>query len=792
MASVFSLGKIASMSANLSEKQQEQGGTVSPSERQIQKLVEVISRSQHNYRELIDNLDQAVFTLSLDGEIRVANLHFAKIAGVSFQELIGHPLHEFIESPTVAELQALMPGFLEKGSWSGTVPIRLKNEKETRRFSCWFQSVVEHEQVSVIGWARDVTVQHESELRFTELFERLREGIFFTSPEGQILDANPAMVRIFGYDSKEELLTHNFKEMYDDPSTRPRIIRQLLDTGLQDNEIVLRRKDGKKIHCLTSGFAIRDASGKPVRLQGTIVDVTERKEMEKRLLQEKEFVRRLIDSFPDLIVVLDCEGRFTFVSERINDILGITPAEYIGRPIGQRINAVDKLKLAEMCGRVVSGSEAHAQVEIQARHADGTWRALLVTASPLFDENGKITGMVSSGRDVTESKLVEEQLARKEKFAAMGEMLAGAAHELNNPLTAILGVSDLLRERATDESTRHQVDLILKQARRAANIVQDLLALSRPLGPGRAKVDLRELVGQAVQSQQPFLTQKNIAVKMGSLDGLVPVEGDRKQLLQAFSNIVANAWQSIASARDHGTIDISFQRVDDRICVTITDDGPGIPAESISKIFDPFFTTKRPGGNSGIGLTICLAVIKEHGGTIEVRSAPMSGATFQVFLPTAAARTDPAQPADSLFQAPPVREKRSADGEILRGHTVLIVDDEEGIREVVEDGLAGRGMKVHAVESSEAALAYLANNACDIVLCDYNLPGINGNQFFQRLREQRNAPHHFVFMTGDLFDPAITAGMRAQGATVLQKPFHITALVTMLAGLLQPETSKIG
>lgn len=781
------------MSSNLPEKQHESGGSASPTERQIQKLVEVISRSQHNYRELIDNLDQAVFTLSLEGEIRVANLQFAKIAGVSFQELIGHPLHEFIESPTPAELQRHLPGFLEKGVWSGTVPIRLKNEKGERHFSCWLQSVVEHEQVSVIGWARDITLQHESELRFTETFERLREGIFFTTPDGQILDANPAMVRIMGFDSKEEFLRHNFKGMYDDPAVRAPIIRQLLETGLQDNEIVLRRKDGKKIYCLTSGIAIRDAAGHPVRLQGTVVDVTERKEMEKRLRDEKEFVRRLIDSFPDLIVVLDCEGRFTFVSERINDILGITPAEYIGRPIGQRINADDKMKLAEMCGRVVSGAETHAQVEIQARHADGTWRALLVTASPLFDENGKITGMVSSGRDVTESKLVEEQLARKEKFAAMGEMLAGAAHELNNPLTAILGVSDLLRERATDESTRHQVDLILKQARRAANIVQDLLALSRPLGPGRAKVDLRDLVGQAVQSQQPFLTQKNILVKMGAPDGVTAVEGDRKQLLQAFSSIVANAWQSIASARDRGTIDISFERIDDRVCVTITDDGAGIPAESIPKIFDPFFTTKRPGGNSGIGLTICLAVIKEHGGTIEVRSAPNSGATFQVFLPMIATHSKPADPpaqAAELSQA--ARGKNSTDGANLRGHTVLIVDDEEGIREVVEDGLAGRGMKVHAVESSEAALAYLANNSCDIVLCDYNLPGINGNQFFQRLREQRNAPHHFVFMTGDLFDPAITAGMRAQGATVLQKPFHITALVTMLAGLLQPETSRIG
>ena len=189
----------------------------SPSEAQMKALVEVISRSQHNYRDLIDNLDQAVFTLSLRGEVLVANRYLSEILGVSFHDLIGHPLDEFVAVPEFAQIQPLIAGFVSKGSWSGVVSVRLKRDPEFRYFSCWLQITPEAGRgVSVIGWARDITTQHKAEIRFAELFESLREGIFFSTPSGQILEANPALVHMLGYDSKQDLLSHNFREMYHD------------------------------------------------------------------------------------------------------------------------------------------------------------------------------------------------------------------------------------------------------------------------------------------------------------------------------------------------------------------------------------------------------------------------------------------------------------------------------------------------------------------------------------------------------------------------------------------------
>ncbi|HVB86070.1 MAG TPA: PAS domain S-box protein [Candidatus Dormibacteraeota bacterium] len=643
-------------------------GAEVPAEPSIDKLTELMLRSQRGYRELIDNLDQALFTLSLEGEIRVANLRLSRILGASFQDLIGHKLSEFIESPAPSEMLRAVPALLHKGFWSATVAVRLKSVTEPRYFQCWLQTVPEEGQPAVIaGWARDVTEQHE---------------------------------------------------------------------------------------------------------------------IEGQLHREQEFVRRLVKCFPDMIAVLDREGRFTYLSQRAREMLGVSPQEYLGRKIGGATHPDDQPELASMVQGIVGGTSELSQVESRVRHKDGSWRTLRTTASPMFDEQGQIAGVVASVRDVTELNLAGQKTAQKEKFAAMGQMMAGAAHELNNPLTAILGVSDLLRERATDDSTRRQIDLILQQARRAAGIIQNLLAFSRFTAQGRPKLRLEELLNEVLRAQSASLAQKKVDVKFAAAPAALPsVEGDRRLLSQVFSNLITNAEQSVAASRDHGTIEIVLRDVEGRVCVTIADNGSGIPPENLSKVFDPFFTTKRPGGGSGLGLTICLAVVKDHGGTIEVSSTAGMGAAFHVFLPAAGDEIKQAQQSTSSPDA--VSKPKSS--QPLAGRVVLVVDDEESIREIIQEGLSARGMNVHAVESCEQAMSYLESNSCDVVICDFNLPGMRGDKLFERLSTDRRTVHlpHFVFMTGDLVDSAFSDTLRQKGAQLLQKPFHIGALADLMRELLQ-------
>lgn len=775
------------MSAEPSGKPLESNGSTSFSETQFKKLVEVISRSQQNYRELIDNLDQAVFTLSLEGEIRVANRRLSEILGASFQELIGHRLSEFIESPTISEAKQFLSRFVEKGYWMGTLQVRMKNGTGAHYFDCWLQALMDDGQTqSVVGWARDITSQHESEIRFAELFESLREGIVFATLEGRVMDANPAMVRMLGYDTKEELKAVNFRDVYEDPSQRDSLIRKLAESGsIQEWELVLRRKDGRKIHCLASGFAFRDPLGRVIRMQGTFVDISERIEIEKRLRQEQEFVRRLVASFPDVIGVLDREGLFTFVSQRVEEVIGSPAQEVVGKRFDARTHPDDRSKLEDAFRKVISGQVPNAHVEYRSQHADGSWRTLRASAGPLFDEFGNINGAVASARDVTESILLEQHLAEKEEFTAMGQMMAGAAHELNNPLTAILGVADLLRENAADSATRRQVELILQQARRAASIVQNLLAFSRPPAQGRSRVHLERVVEEALEAQQTSLREKNIAVECEMPDDLPLVMADQKQLTQVFLHLLTNAEQAISAVRNHGTVRISLARAGDRVSVTFADDGAGILPENIEKIFHPFFSTKRPGGGTGLGLTICLAVIKEHGGLIEVQSRPGEGTSLRVLLPAVA---EPPLPAGR--SVPAVRES-SAGSECLRGLSVLVIDDEEAICELIREGLTARGMSVETAKSSEEALSWFERNSCNIVLCDFNLPKMNGERVLKQLQDLKSshAPL-FVFMTGDLLDPGKVAEFGKKGAWVLQKPFHVSMLVGLLTELVGSQPRK--
>jgi two-component system, NtrC family, sensor kinase len=773
----------ASMHVKSSELQKEQVVAASYSDGQIQKLVDVISRSQHGYRELIDNLDQAVFTLSAEGEVRVANRYLAELLGVTFQNLIGHNLTEFLDAPTLAEAERRLPLLLKEDSWSGIIPVRLKKDGRSRYFHCWLQSDVEVGQPACVrGWARDVTAQHDSEIRFSELFQSLREGIFFSTPEGRILEANPALVKILGYRSKEELQSVSLREVYRDPSVRDSLIQDLdRDGSVQNREIILLRKDRKEVCCLASGFAIRDASGRMVQTQATIVDITERREIEKKLHKEQEFVHRLVDSFPDMVAVFDCDKRFTYVSDRTKDVLGVEPKEFIGQTLGWRSDPESRRELLEMLDSIISGRESQASLEFSTRHADGRMKTLRVNAAPLFDELGKINAVVASARDITEIKLAIESSSNSDKFAAMGQMLTGAAHELNNPLTAILGVSDLLRESAVDDISRRQANLIFQQGRRAAGIVQNLLAFSRPPSQGRPQINLDEVVRQALEGHQALLSQKNIAVTLDSPKNLPAVEGDSKLLIQAFTNIIANAEKAISDFRGSGNLRVSLAAAGNRVRVAFADDGPGIPSADMGKIFDPFFTTKRPGGSPGLGLTICLAIVKEHGGTIEVQSSAGSGSAFCILLPVASGMLPEAPEMSSAPAAIPLPGSQS-----LRGHSALIVDDEESIREIVEDGLAARGMEVATAGSAEAALAYLASHSPEVVICDFNLPGMTGEQLFEKVRNRAGVlPPRFVFITGELVTPDDDSRLKEWSASILQKPFQVSALAEHLAKILE-------
>jgi two-component system NtrC family sensor kinase len=518
------------------------------------------------------------------------------------------------------------------------------------------------------------------------------------------------------------------------------------------------------------------------------MDITERREMERRLYQQQEFARRLIDSFPDLIFVVDSAGHYTFASPRVKDILGYDTEETQDWDLGGRTHMEDRPALLTLFAEVVGGRQTFASLEVRVRNKQGEWRRLRCHFSPLFNETGKIDGVVISGRDVTELKRLEEQLIQAEKLAAMGQMLAGVAHELNNPLTAILGVTELLRDsEGVQENTKRQLELTHRQARRAARIVQNLLEFSRPAAPQKKALDVNSLIERTLQLQDHSLRRNNVSVDFQPQSDLPAVIGDANQLIQVFLNLISNAEHAIREVRETGRVHIRMGRIGGHISVTVQDDGIGVAQEALPKLFDPFYTTKRPGGGTGLGLSICMSIVREHGGSIDVETLPAGGSAFTVYLPVA----PPEVSATLLDSAASSTEAAPAAGDILNGRSILVLDDEESIRMLLEEGLSAHGMRVDCAANSKEALELVSNCAYDLVLCDVNLSvgaGPSGREVAAQIADSSRgaAKPEVIFMTGDLVEVEGAASRIHQ----LQKPFRISDALGVLRDALSARRAE--
>jgi PAS domain S-box-containing protein len=788
----------------------EQRATVGHDADQLDQLFSLISRSQQGYRDLIDTFEDLLFSVSNDGKILTVNRSFADLLGLSFSDVVGRSMDEFFDLPEASDratLEQWLPRFIQRRRWTGVVRARVKQTGALRYFDCVLHAIVRDDVVhGISGFARDVTKERESETRFTELFQTLREGVYLASVDDRITEVNPALAQMLGYESKEELLNREIASLYSKSEDRAEEQKQLDDLGfLRAHEVTLKhRKDGRDVVAVHTTAAIRDPAGKFVRYQGTFVDVTEQREMERRLHREQEFAGRLMDSFPDLVIALDSEGRYTFVSPQIFEILGFTPEELIGKRMGGRTDPADRTAMIEMFDDLIFKRLSEGQIEYRTQHKNGAWRMFRASARPLHDETGRITGVIASARDITDQQRLQQQLIQSERLAAMGQMIAGVAHELNNPLTAILGVTELLRDQSTDENAARQLDLAHRQARRAAHIVQSLLVFSRPSTPRSTLLHLPDLLQRTLQLHEHSLRANHIQVDLAARPDLPTVLGDSNQLTQVFLNLIVNAEQAIREVRERGTLRIRLGVVGERVLITFQDDGVGIRRELLPRIFDPFFTTKRPGRGTGLGLSICMAIVREHNGDISAQPLPDGGSVFTVSLPVCTESVALAEPS-----TPPVSAGRvgipEASASPLGRKKILVVDDEESILELVTDSLGARGCFVDRAATSERALELAGRNSYDVILCDLNLGSgsgkvVSGFDLHDRILEKlaaRPGPRpFFIFMTGDLVDAAVGEQAGREGNHFLQKPFRITELLALLnelpsaAAVFQPKNSS--
>ena len=489
------------------------------------------------------------------------------------------------------------------------------------------------EGLQTIHVLKDISDRSEAERRYRELFDNIQEGLFFSTPGGRFVEVNDAMVRMLGYSSREELLQIDIpRQLYLSPDQRQRHAKVMEEQGnLRNFEATLRRKDGSLIHVLINAFGLYDSQGRVLQIRGLMLDVTGLRTYQSELHRERDFSGKILSNTQSLILVADTAGLISYANRRWYDA-GFEQRELLGRPLLELAAANFARPLAEAVQSTLNGQQVdNLELEIVRRNgASGKFSANL---SPMRDEKGTVTSIVLVLTDITDSAVLRDKLVHAEKMAAVGQLVSGVAHEVNNPLTAILGFADLLMENPElPDTARKDLRVILQEAQRTKQIVQNLLSFARQMPPQRNPVQLNGILRRTIQLRSYDFNSHGVDVVEHLDEGLPDVIGDAHQLQQVFLNILNNAYDAVREVGRPARIEIMSTKSGDSIEVSFSDNGNGISYPD--KIFDPFFTTKEVGKGTGLGLSICYGIVKEHGGEILCHNnIGGQGATFIVRLP---------------------------------------------------------------------------------------------------------------------------------------------------------------
>ena len=398
---------------------------------------------------------------------------------------------------------------------------------------------------------------------------------------------------------------------------------------------------------------------------------------------------------------------------------------------------------------------------------------LRISSFSRVDASGNNLGALEIVRDTTPEIRLQEQLLHAEKLASIGKLVSGVAHELNNPLTAILGHAQLLERRASDDKTKGKVKMILDEAGRASKIVRNLLTFARKHKPEQQLIDLNEVIQKTLALREYELNLSRIQVNMNLAENLPIVIGDFHQLQQVLLNLITNAEQAMLETRGEGVLTIESYCEDGRACLKVQDNGPGIPPEIGPRIFDPFFTTKSVGKGTGLGLSICYGILSEHHGKITVESEPEQGAKFFVSLPAAGEKAEE------------LAIERPAQPFLLSKRRVLVTTNDSGVWEVLEDALKPAGAQIEIEYDSEKGLAKCLSSDYDLVFAEWKIPG--ENRLVDWLGDERPALATRCILLANRFQrEEVEKFCERTGAAWLQKPIMFAELRVVVEKVLAP------
>ena len=370
-------------------------------------------------------------------------------------------------------------------------------------------------------------------------------------------------------------------------------------------------------------------------------------------------------------------------------------------------------------------------------------------------------------------KRLEEQIRESSRLASIGQLAADVAHEINNPLTSVLGYSQLLMAQDLPGPVIADLQRVYREAKRAANVVQNLLLFARRVESQKSYLHIASLLEHAQELKYQDLSASKIRVIMEVSPDIPRTMVDEHQILQVFLNILTNAEQVCSAARGNGRLIIRASAIADKITISFSDDGPGIPAENLNKVFEPFFTTKEVGKGTGLGLSICYGIIRQHGGDLWAESVVGEGATFHIELPVVAPEVEPA----GQFPDPEPAVNLKA--------SLLVVDDEPLIRNLLAKFLTLQRFSVDLAEEGHEAWLKLQSRDYDCILLDLKMPGMNGMELYGLIQSADNeVAKKVIFITGDTVNPDTRNFIETNQNPVMIKPFELKELYSQVLELV--------
>jgi len=615
---------------------------------------EALKESEEKYRTQFEQaMDAIVIADTETGIVIDCNRAACKLVGRKKSEIVGqhqqilHPPQEMEGELTTTFKQHLGE---KEGKTLETQVITKNGEIKEVAIKA---NIIEFRGKKLLqGIFRDITERKQAEkalqeakTRFEDLFETANELIITTDAEGWVLRLNKEVEKLSGY-SKKELVGQSILNIAY-PEDTPKYIQFWKDilSGLNPHyelRAISAENPGDIRYLLASGSAIRK-DGKVVEIQYNAKDITEERQADEKLRQSEGKYRNILENITDGYYELDLAGNFIFFNDSTCKMLGYSRNELLGMNNREYEDKENVRKVYQAFTEVYTTGKPVKELEFEVIRKDGTKGFLETSASLIRDARGEPIGFRGVSRDITERKQMEAERVELEKKAQLatrlgviGEMASGIVHEINNPLTSVIGFAEMLAQKELPEDAKEYVRIINNEGKRVAGIASRLLNFSRHQNPGRVYTDINKLIEATIELQQYEMTSGNIKITT-KLDPHLPrTMADPGQMQQVFLNIMLNARTAMRLAHGGGKLLIKTKAMDNTIQISFKDDGPGIAKKNLQRIFEPFFTTRKPGEGTGLGLSICQNIIAIHDGTIYARSKLGKGATFIIKLPVVA------------------------------------------------------------------------------------------------------------------------------------------------------------